>query len=69
MGLSSDASLDGNDPEQLGTAVTYGCRREGGQPSTWMGQGRSLVTAAVAKDGEGDTMDVPVVSKSGKRTS
>lgn len=33
-----------------------------------MGQGRSLLTATVAKDGEGDTVGVSLVSKSGKGT-
>lgn len=51
--------------------LIYGYKREEesqflGRLSAWMGQERSLLTAVVAKDGQGDTMEVPSVSKSWK---
>ena len=50
--------------------VTGGTENESlGRLSAQMGQGRSLLSAAVAKDGEGATMEVPVVSQSGKGTN
>ena len=51
--------------------VTGGKENESlGRLSAQMGQGRrSLLSAAVAKDGEGATMEVPVVSQSGKGTN